>query len=557
MPTVKELIRSGRREDLWQMCCGFLDLNLEQFMAIQKRLLIEQIELLNNSIIGRKIMKGQYPLSVDDFRRLAPLTTYADYCPELSEKHEDVLPVKPLFWQHTSGRSTEYPFKWESIKWMPVTPRFFQEMGIVSAACAILSSCKRKGDVSAIKPGSTYIYAVAPRPYTSGTFAYIVSEEVTGTSLPPLELAEKLPFEERIQLSFKQALSKGCDFYFGISVALVAISEKMNQQMGKMDIRPLITQPRALFRVIRGLIKSKLAGRKLLPKDLWNIRGILGSGTDADIFRDVIKNAWGRYPFNLYGSTEAGIVAMQTWDYKDMVFIPSGNFLEFIPQKEYSKWQSDNSYEPQTILMDEVIPGEKYELVITNFHGGPLSRYRTGDIFKIASLSNEKLSINLPQIEFDGRVDDVMDIGGFVRLTEKVIWQAVSNTAIPYVDWVARKEFSGNIPILHLYVELKTDAAWDERKMAEAVYSQLKKMDEDFLYGDVESVLNTMPIKVSFLPAGAFVNYIAFRRAQGADLAHLKPHHINPSDKELATLGTKVQTVPGAIGIPVGVSPGK
>ncbi len=53
MPTIKELIRSGRKDELWQLCCGFLDLNIDQFMGIQKRLLLEQIELLNNSRIGR------------------------------------------------------------------------------------------------------------------------------------------------------------------------------------------------------------------------------------------------------------------------------------------------------------------------------------------------------------------------------------------------------------------------------------------------------------------------------------------------------------------------
>ncbi len=49
MPTIKELLRAGRKEEVWQMCCGFLDLNIEQFMSIQKRLLLEQIELLNKS----------------------------------------------------------------------------------------------------------------------------------------------------------------------------------------------------------------------------------------------------------------------------------------------------------------------------------------------------------------------------------------------------------------------------------------------------------------------------------------------------------------------------
>jgi hypothetical protein len=83
MPTVKELLQTGRKDELWQMCCGFLDLNIEQFMSIQKRLMLEQIELLNNSAIGKKIFKGTMPQNIEEYRRRAPLTTYKDYCPEL------------------------------------------------------------------------------------------------------------------------------------------------------------------------------------------------------------------------------------------------------------------------------------------------------------------------------------------------------------------------------------------------------------------------------------------------------------------------------------------
>jgi hypothetical protein len=552
MATVKELLRSGRKEDLWQMCCGFLELNIEQFMSIQKRLLLEQIELLNASVIGRKIFKGTVPQDVEEFRKRAPLTSYQDYCPELSEKRDDAMPLKPLLWQHTSGRSAEYPFKWESIKWIPVTQRMCDELAAILAGAAIMASCKYKGDVSAAKHGAKFIYAVAPRPYTSGTYAYIVTEEVEAISMPALEIAEKLDIEERIQLSFKQALSEGLDFYFGVSVALVAIGEKINQSMGKVSIKSMLSHPRALARLTKGIIKSKLAGRKLMPKDLWTVKGILGSGTDGTIFKHVIKDTWGRYPLDIYASTEASVIATQTWDYDGMTFIPNMNFLEFIPEAEYEKWKEDRSYIPGTVLLDEVRPNSKYELVISNFHGSPLIRYRTGDIIKITSLRNKKLNIELPQMEVEGRMDDVIDIGGFVRLTEKVIWQAVSNTTIPYVDWAARKEQKEGTSFLHVYLELKGDIHLGEDTIARAIYAELKKMDEGFLYGNVETVLNTMPVKVTLLPKGAFENHINLRRSQGADLAHLKPRHMNPSDKELATLGSPVPASPEAGRVSVG-----
>jgi len=90
-----DLLRQGRQEELWQMCCGFIDLSLEQFMTIQKRLLLEQIELLKSCELGRKVMRGAMPGTVEEFREQVPLTTYADYLPELLEQREDVLPAKP------------------------------------------------------------------------------------------------------------------------------------------------------------------------------------------------------------------------------------------------------------------------------------------------------------------------------------------------------------------------------------------------------------------------------------------------------------------------------
>src|SRR4030042_921581 len=96
-----DLLRQGRNEELWQMCCGFLSLNLAEFMDIQKSLLLQQLELLKKCSLGDKIMRGAKPETVEEFRKLVPLTTYADYCPELLEKREDILPVKPDCWIRT------------------------------------------------------------------------------------------------------------------------------------------------------------------------------------------------------------------------------------------------------------------------------------------------------------------------------------------------------------------------------------------------------------------------------------------------------------------------
>ncbi len=540
-----ELFRQGRHEELWQMCCGFLDLSMEQFMSIQKRLLLEQIEQLKNCELGRKIMHGAMPETVEEFREQVPLTTYTDYYPELPEYREDALPAKPIIWQHTAGRSGEYGFRLTPYKWAPVTSRFCHELGILMFGIGIFASCKKRGDVSGLKYCPKVVYTVAPRPYTSGFLTYIMKEEIEPEFLPPLEEAEKMTFEGRVEIGFKQALSRGLDFFFGLPIILVALGEKLSRRSEKRDIRPLLSQPKALLRLVKGLVKSKIARRPMLPRDLWSVSGIMCGGTDGVVFKEKIKKLWGRYPLDTYTCTEAGIIATQTWDYEGMTFIPNLNFLEFIPEAEYYKWQLDRSYQPKTVLFDEVKAGENYEMVITNFHGGAMVRYRMGDIVRITSLRNDKLGIGLPQMAFEGRLDDIIDVGGFLRLTEKAIWQAIENTNIPYEDWVARKEIVEGRPVLHVYLELKDGYIASEKGMGTAVLEQLSKFDEeDALFASMERILDPNPMKVTLLSEGAFANYIAQRRAEGADLAHLKPRHINPSDAELSLLKAKVKAVP-------------
>src|SRR4030066_1757901 len=89
----------------WLRYCGFLDLTIEEFMAIQQALLLQQLNDIAQSPLGRKILGNKIPTSVGDFRESIPLTTYSDYLPELEQGHEDSLPDKPYVWAHTSGSS--------------------------------------------------------------------------------------------------------------------------------------------------------------------------------------------------------------------------------------------------------------------------------------------------------------------------------------------------------------------------------------------------------------------------------------------------------------------
>ena len=525
MAKIAELLRQGRHEEVWRRCCGFIDLSLEDFMKIQKRLLLEQLALLGKCELGSHIMNGLGPRSVEEFREQVPLTTYADYAPYLLKRRKDVLPEKPILWMHTSGRSGEYPFKW-----VPLTRRQYQEMGPAMLSALFFCSCSRRGEIT-LREHNRYLYALAPAPYLSGITGHRLDEEGVLEFLPPLDEAEKMEFADTVRQGFKLALFDGMDVCGAIASLLIAMGERFSQGDGSMNIKPFLRKPKALLRLVRGYAKSKLARRPMLPKDIWSLKGVVGGGTDTAVYGDKIKEMWGRYPLNIYAFTEALVVAVQTWDYQGMTFLPYLNFLEFIPEKECLKSRADPAYQPTTVLLDEVKAGENYELVVTNFHGGALVRYRNGDMIRITSLRNEQLNIDIPQMEFHSRVDDLIDIAGFTRLTEKIIWQAIERSGVACKDWTVRKEIKEGTHKLHIYLELKENGYRQEEDVALAIHQQLKQLDSD--YANIESFLGLRALEVTLLPDNVFQAYRLKQQAAGADLGRLKIPHINPSDSML------------------------
>jgi hypothetical protein len=530
-----ELLREGRKEELWQMCCGFLNLSLEQFMSIQKRLLLEEIELLKDSELGRRVMRGAMPKTVEEFREQVPLTIYTDYLPELVEKRDDVLPTRPAIWAHTIGRAGEY-----NAKLVPFSERSLYEFERVAGGIGLLSSCNPEGDFP-LKEHMKNLSTLGSRYYGSGVVGYLVKQALGCDFLPSNTEGKSL--QERIKAGFKEALYQGLDSCGGLSSILVYVGEMFRQGTIDIDTRFLLSHPKASVRLIKGLIKSKLAHRPMLPSDLWSPKAIVGGGTDSAIFRESVAELWGRRPLEIYAGTEGGIYATQTWDYEGMTFIPNLNFFEFIPEREWFKWQLDHSYQPKTILLDEVKAGEKYEIVITNFHGGVMTRYRPGDMIRITSLRNEKLDIDIPQMVFEKRADELIIIFGVGYLTEKVIGEAIENTGIPYVDWTACKEVVSNKPVLNIYIELKDNYIASEQSVAASVQDELEKLDSiyhfnlyKYAYGNATKFLDLRPIAVTFLSQGAFSDYISQRQSEGAAVSNLKPPHINPSDEILSLL---------------------
>jgi hypothetical protein len=519
-----EYFRTCTEEELWRRYCGFFDLSLDEFMEIQEHLLMDEIDAVADSLLGKKIMGDKKPKSVEEFRHLVPLTTYEDYEPYLSERQEDALAVKPLYWCHSAGRGGDF-------KWIPYTSDAADKLQRLYLAYIILAAATHKGEVR-VKPGQRLLVNVPPRPYASGYIFHYFRQVFSFRAMPEQKEGESMTFQERVKRGFQLALRNGVDEIFSISSVLVKLGERMAEQAQGIQISAGMLHPRVLFTIIRAWLRSKLEKRPMLPKDLWSAQGIIAVGADTAIYKKDIAYYWGKMPYEAYAATEVPGIATQSWNKKWLTFIPHAAFLEFIPEEESIKSREDKTYHPSTVLLSGLEEGKRYEVVITQFYGMPLLRYKMGDIIEVVALSDGEAGVNLPQIVFHTRVGETIDLAGLARLTERVIWQAIANTGIKYEDWSARKEYANNETFLSLYLELR-----EEREVAELerlIDEQLKMVDVD--YRDIDSYLGLQPVKVTVLSRGTFERYYQEKVEEGADLAHLKPPHMNASDAVIQRL---------------------
>jgi hypothetical protein len=527
MTYTSELIRNGEKEKIWSKYCGYLDLSVQEFMQIQERLLIEQLNTMKDCNLGKHFLGKHAPKSVEEFRKKVPLTNYGDYVEFLLDRREDDLPKANYRWARTSGKSGEY-----SCKWVPLTDSMYDKIGETVLTGMILCSASEKGDVQ-VETDDVFLLAMAPLPYISSYMCLAIVDLIDVTFVPSLAEGEKMDFGERLAAGFSRGMETGIDYFTGLASILAKMGElfESGNSGSKMSLKML--KPKIIGRFIKALIRAKLQKRNILPKDLWDLKGIGAGGMDTEIYKDKVEYYWGKMPLIIVGTTEGGILCMQAWNYKGMAFMPDVNFYEFIPYDEHQKANEDPSYTPKTLLMDELTPGI-YEIVMTNFHGGVFMRYRVGDFYEVIALEDEEIECKLPQFKFFSRCDDYLDLRNMVRFTENTIWNALEKSGLKYVDWAIRKEAVEGSTLLHLYLEMDQADKSSIDSLKKKVKEYLNIMNPEF--GEMERIMKDEYLMITKLPSGAFSRYIKRQQDAGADIAHIKPSHMEPSDEQLEKL---------------------
>ena len=512
-------------DSVWQKHCGFFDLTTEQFMAVQENLLAQQLKRIGNSPLSRKLIGDHTPQSVREFRRNVPLSTYQYYAPEFESGDENILLEKPYTWAHTSGGSNTF-------KRVPYTRDFYQHALDTLMSAFILACSNQRGHSNLIE-GDKVLFNVAPHPYLSGILANGACHSFTNLkAVMPADEHDSMDFKDKIAKGFELSLKTGVDIIIAMTSVLVKLGNDFGNLSQKESNSKRTKHPAALYRFARAYLHSRMEKRGILPKDLWPVKAIIGWGTDTGIYREQVRQAWGIYPYELHGCTEAGIIGLQNWSKKDLTLLPTSNFYEFIPEEEWLACRDNIFAQPATVLLPDLIPGNRYELVITSFHGMPFIRYRLGHLINVTSKDDDNAHVRLPQFTFESRADDLLDIAGFTRISEKTIIQALANINLNYEDWSIRKEINGKEVNLHLYIEMNGNHSHQD--VAATLHNTLTALDPG--YRDLEQMMDIRPLKITPLQPGTFADYYTRKKMMGSELMQRKPPRMNAPDDTIREL---------------------
>lgn len=520
-------LKKRQYQQLWEEYCGFLNLNIDQYMAMQMRLMEEQIKVWSASGLGKRLLRGKTPQTVEEFRKALPLTSYGDYADILLQKQLAELPQEPVIWIQTTWEGGKHP-----IKIAPYTRGMVETFKRNVLSVLILATSTQPGQFSA-RVNDRVLFGLAPLPYVTGLFSLLLEEEITQKFLPPVKKAMQMSFGERNKLGFSMGMQQGIDLFFGMSSVISYISENFSSTVeGKKGggHNLLLYSPKMVYRYLRAKYRCKRDGVPIKPKDIFTLKGFGCAGTDTRCYKDLLEDYWGVRPHEIAAGTEPTMIATESWTHNGLVLYPDACFYEFIPEEEMLKSLDDPSYQPSTCLLNEVLEGRDYELVVSVLKGGAFARYRVGDVYHCLGIGGEGVGAGVPRFSFVDRIPTVIDIAGFTRITENSIEEVVRYSGLSIQDWVAAKEYKNNRPYLHLYVEMRPDAVETSLVSRQVLIEHLsvyfKHFDSD--YHDLKRMLGIDPLEVTVMRSGAISDY---RRNTQKALRRM-----NPSPYELREL---------------------
>ena len=287
----------------WRKLWQFLDYSGDQFSQVQTDSLRSQFSGMSKNPVVSTLTAGSTDFSsVDDFRARVRLSVWDDYAADLDPTKGESDAVW-VYTQFVAGNS----------KWAPFTRPALDHLAD-SVVSPIGLPASTDGKSTNIQYGDRALFNIPPRPYLAGHVGFEFVNKYGFKPLIPLEPGENMEFREPISKGFANALNDRVDILISMTSVLKRVAERFDPNSVKSGSSSgLIKKVNAkgAFKLASAKLKSTLTHHSMAPRDLWEPKSIVGWGLDTRFYSDQIEDSWGRPPFDLYASTEIGVMGVQ------------------------------------------------------------------------------------------------------------------------------------------------------------------------------------------------------------------------------------------------------
>jgi len=243
-------------------------------------------------------------------------------------------------------------------------------------------------------------------------------------------------------------------------------------------------------------------------------------------FTRIVRRFVGEIPIHMsvYAASEGLFGIAVKMNSPEYAMIPETGYYEFIPEEDADL--PEEMLREHTLEMNQLLPGKKYEMVVTNLSG--FYRYRIGDVVTVNGYYGQT-----PVICFSYRRHQILNITG--EKTHEDMIQSVMNSmeacaGINIVEWSACADYSASPARYLLFME--TDPEIEPEKVEEMrILLETKLSEVSEYYAQYRQDKKLGPMELVFLQPQTFALYRDIQIWKGASPNQLKPIHVIDNPK--------------------------
>ena len=219
-----------------------------------------------------------------------------------------------------------------------------------------------------------------------------------------------------------------------------------------------------------------------------------------------------QYDFSIYGASEGLFAAVDEINSDKQLMLVESCFYEFVPTEDESR----------VLCIDELEVGKEYEIIVTTQSG--LYRYKCGDVIKVVDYLDE-----CPYIQFAYRKGQLLNMAG-EKTTEEHMQEAVDRIAreagCKILNWTVDCVIKAQP--CHYLLMLENDSGLDLRKYNKFADEALREINIRYQHFTDRGMLGK--VQIVNLEPGTNAEWISIVEDGGTSVSQIKPVRILDTD---------------------------